>query len=161
MSKTSRLLPLLLAIAIAACDSDSDPDTGAEYADLLDSIDEATTADCTCWYDEYGYDSASECIADFVDGPLSASERTCIERAGSNYVPLAPAYECLADAQEARVACLRSAGCGSMSASERCNDDFATERARCQNLPCGSGNSSAQCRQYQTSFENEVDTTCL
>lgn len=157
MKKT--LFLILLATLMASCDSTGD--TGSEYADELDSRDEATRIDCGCWFDDYGYSSASACIADIARGPLSASERACVQEAGTNYVPLEPAYKCLADAQEARVACFRSVQCGSASAWDACEDDFDVERERCRNLPCGNGDTATQCRGYQTSFENEVRLSCL
>ena len=96
---------------------------------FLRAVMNSTTADCACFFEDEGYESAAQCGA--VGAPSSAT-LPCIE-AAATASGFADEFPCIVTACEEGTACFAAAGCDDEDAADACELELEGAFEACGN----------------------------
>lgn len=109
------MMGLIVLVAVGCGDESGE----ALARSLIDSKYDALRFECECFFEEYGYTSEADCLADLA----TDSEKSCLAAAYTPVTEMNPRHvECIRDVTRAVVACIERIGC----------EVTVSQRLRCQ-----------------------------
>lgn len=106
MTTNTLVSALGMLLLMAGCGGDSPEEI---LRDIADQQDQATVADCGCFWNDYGYDSSAQCVTDNL---ITVAERDCVVEAVRPVAAINPEhFRCVRRSFERSLACIESARC--------------------------------------------------